>query len=62
MNVKKPDYCKYLECPNCGKHQVDDSGDFPIKCLNCKEEFCEDDMCMECEKLVKGSCYYCKMD
>lgn len=51
----------HLECPYCGKYSVDDKKDWPLICESCKEEFCEDDMCMECEKLVK-SCYYCKMD
>ena len=52
---------KYLECPNCNKCCVDDTTDFPLVCGNCGELFNEEDMCGECEKLVKG-CYYCKMD
>lgn len=51
-----------LECPECGKHTVADEGDFPMVCGNCGELFDEDDMCNQCNKLVKGSCWYCKMD
>ena len=52
----------YLECPHCNCEAVDDTKEFPLVCLNCHEEFSEDDVCPECEKLVKGSCYLCKMD
>lgn len=52
----------YLECPHCKSEAVDDNKDFPLVCMNCKEEFTQDDMCGECNKLVAGSCYYCKMD
>lgn len=51
-----------IECPNCAKREVQTTGNFPIYCLNCNTEFTEDDMCLECEELVKGSCYHCKMD
>ena len=50
--------CKFLVCPNCDKQKVNDD----LICENCKVEFSEDDLCSHCEKLVKGSCYYCKMD
>lgn len=62
FNYVKPDNFVYLECPACGKYAVDDREDWPLVCKNCKDEYTEDDMCMECNKLVKGGCYYCKMD
>lgn len=48
-----------LECPNCSKYGVDDE---TLVCIECKEEFSEDDVCSNCDKLMAGSCYYCKMD
>jgi hypothetical protein len=51
-----------LECPHCNKWGVElDDENFGI-CPNCKAEFCEDDICQECDTLVKGGCYCCKMD
>ncbi len=60
--MEKHNLSGMLECPNCYKYTVRDTGDFPIICENCKQEFVEEDVCMECDKLVKGSCFYCKMD
>ncbi len=51
----------WLECPHCNKEGVDDTKKTLI-CMNCKAEFTEDDICPECERLVAGSCYFCKMD
>lgn len=52
-----------LECPNCDKWGIIIDNDTSTgKCHHCEEEFCEDDICPECNTLVKGSCYYCKMD
>jgi hypothetical protein len=50
--------CKLLECPECGKQAVNDS----LICDNCQAEFNEDDICQHCETLIKGNCYYCKID
>lgn len=54
---------KGLECPMCNKWGiiVDNETETGL-CPHCGEEYCQDDICPECEKLVKGSCYYCKMD
>lgn len=51
-----------LECPNCNKWGVIFDEDKPFECPNCHEEYNVDDVCPECERLVKGSCYSCKMD
>lgn len=51
-----------LECPECYKWQVKSIDENSLVCQNCKAEFTEDDICMECNKLIKGSCFYCKMD
>ncbi len=53
---------KGLECPNCNKYGVPEDDEYSMTCPHCKEEFTEDDICPECNKLVKGSCYHCKMD
>lgn len=53
---------KGLECPNCSKCGVIMDEDNPFYCPHCQEEFNIDDICPECEQLVKGSCFYCKMD
>ena len=36
--------------------------DLVAGCPHCHAQYSADDICPECEKLIKGSCYYCKMD
>lgn len=62
IGMKIPNFYPGLECPNCNKWGVELDAQGFGQCPHCQEEFCEDDVCPECEKLVKGSCYYCKMD
>lgn len=51
-----------LECPNCNKWGVMLGEENGGECPHCGTPFCEDDICSECNTLVKGTCFYCKMD
>lgn len=51
-----------LECPNCNKWGVMLNEDDKGECPHCGTPYCQDDICPECETLVKGTCFSCKMD
>lgn len=62
MGMSVPNPYPGLECPACGKWGVELNNVNSGECPHCRDQFCEDDLCCSCEKLVKGSCYYCRMD
>lgn len=51
-----------LECPMCNKWGVIMDYNNSGECPNCETQFCEDDLCQECNTLIKGTCFYCQMD
>lgn len=51
-----------LECPMCNKWGVIMDYNNNGECPNCETQFCEDDLCQECNTLIKGTCFYCQMD
>lgn len=62
IGIEYKDHYPGLECPNCSKWGIMLDENSKGECKNCRTPFCEDDICAECNTLIKGSCYYCKMD